>query len=140
MDNRVLSFGYEDTDRKIEVEIFGIRFEINKEEIINKKIEDLDNDNVEIIEKEINRILGENAVQKLNNKRKEDGYKEMTLDVELAVLTCIYKAYIETTANTMINNIYEGQNNVEDKFNSFNNRNSRRNYRNNKNYRNYRRY
>lgn len=140
MDNRVLSFGYEDTDKKIEVEIFGIRFEINKEEIINKKIEDLDNDNVEIIEKEINSILGENAVQKLNNKRKEDGYKEMTLDVELAVLTCIYKAYIETTANTMINNIYEGQNNVEDKFNSFNNRNSRRNYRNNKNYRNYRRY
>ena len=33
---KILSFGYEDTDKKIEIELYGIVFEINNFESIEK--------------------------------------------------------------------------------------------------------
>ena len=36
-----MKFGYEDTDQKIEVEIYGLIFEINKKNIVNKDIDNI---------------------------------------------------------------------------------------------------
>ena len=142
MENRRLSFGYEDTDKKIEVELYGLIFEINKEKIVDKDINNINENDENEVENEIKELIGENSIEKINKKRKNDGYKEMTLDVEVAVLTCIYKAYITATSGTMIDEILNTNKEIEEKVrNNASNREQRRNYNRNhrRNYR-YRRY
>ena len=134
MNNNIMKFGYEDTDKKIEVELYGLVFEINKEKIVEKDVKNLEENNEETIKNEIEDIIGKGSIEKINNKRKLDGYKEMTLDVEIAVLTCIYKAYINATAGNMINGIQEQQNQIINSGYNYN-----RNVRRRKNNR-YRRY
>lgn len=143
MNNNVMKFGYEDTDKKIEVNLYGIIFEINKEIIVNKDINNLkENDEVQV-ENEIEEILGKGSIEKINNKRIIDGYKKMTLDVEIAVLTCIYKAYITATTGNMIDEIQDTNKQMEYRARNINeiNREQRRNNRKNNYRRNrYRRY
>lgn len=139
MNNKVMKFGYEDTDKKIEVELYGLVFEINKEVIINKDIKELDGNDETKIENEIEDVLGKGTIEKLNNKRIADGYGKMTLDVEVAVLTCIYKAYITATTGNMIDEINNTSREMENRAKGMNNREQRRNrkgYRGNR----YRRY
>ena len=104
MKSKRVSFGYEDTDQKIEVDIYGLVFEINKKNIVDKDLKDI-NEDEDTIEREIREVIGEDSIEKINNKRLKDGYDEMTLDVEIAVLTCIYKAYITATSGTMIDEV-----------------------------------
>ena len=139
MNNNVMKFDYEDTDKKIEVELYGIVFEINKEKIVDKDVKRLNENDEEIIEREIEDVIGEGAIEKINNKRKLDGYNEMTLDVEIAVMTCIYKAYINATAGGMLDEIQEQQNKIINRNNVNNYPQRNRNNRNGK-YRKYRRY
>lgn len=139
MNNKVMKFGYEDTDKKIEVELYGLVFEINKEVIINKDIKELDGNDETKIENEIEDVLGKGTIEKINNKRMSDGYGKMTLDVEVAVLTCIYKAYITATTGNMIDEINNTSREMENRAKGMNNREQRRNrkgYRGNR----YRRY
>ena len=68
MKNKRLSFGYEDTDQKIEVDIYGLIFEIDKKNIINKDIKNIE-ENEDYVEKEIKDIIGENSIEKINDKR-----------------------------------------------------------------------
>lgn len=143
MENKRLSFGYEDTDKKIEVELYGLIFEINKKKIIDKDIENINKRSENEVENEIKEIIGEDSIEKINNKRMNDGHKKMTLDVEVAVLTCIYKAYITATSGNMIDEIINTNKEIEDRIKGDTvNRKQRRNYnRNNRrNYRHYRRY
>jgi len=142
MENKRLSFGYEDTDRKIEIELYGLVFEINKDRILNKDIEKINENDEEAIEKEIEDIIGSGSVEKINNKRLSDGYNKMTLDVEIAVLTCIYKTYITATSGTMVDEIIETNRNMENRVKDLGNVNrvERRNYNRNQYRRNYRRY
>jgi len=145
MENKRLSFGYEDTDKKIEIELYGLVFEINKEKIINKDIESINENDEDTVKREIEEVIGEGSVEKINNKRISDGYNKMTLDVEIAVLTCIYKSYITATSGTMVDEIIQTNRNMEDKAKSLSNinREQRRNYNKNqyrRNRRNYRRY
>ena len=143
MENKRLSFGYEDTDKKIEVDLYGLIFEINKKNIVDKDISNIDEKNEKNVENEIKELIGEDSIEKINDKRIKDGYKKMTLDVEVAVLTCIYKAYITATSGTMIDEIINTNKEIEDrvKDNAIN-REQRRNYNRNyrRNYRHYRRY
>ena len=139
MNNKVMKFGYEDTDKKIEVELYGLVFEINKEAIINKDIKELDGNDETKIENEIEDVLGKEAIEKINNKRIADGYGKMTLDVEVAVLTCIYKTYITATTGNMIDEINNTSKEMENRAKGMNNREQRRSrkrYRGNR----YRRY
>ena len=76
MNNRRLSFGYEDTDKSIEVELYGLIFEINNINSINE-YEKLDKSNKNSIEAQIEKILGKGAIDKINNKRINDGQKEL---------------------------------------------------------------
>ena len=69
----------------------------------------------------------------------------MTLDVEIAVLTCVYKAYITATSGNMINEIISANKELEYKARNLENsknREQRRGYNRNNNYRRkkYRRY
>ena len=142
MESKRLKFGYEDTDKKIEVDLYGLIFEINKRSIVDKDINDIKEDE-DSIEKEIKELIGENSIERINKKRVEDGYEEMTLDVEIAVLTCIYKAYMTATSGTMIDEIMNTNKELEnrarnldkDDFNReerrYYNRGYRRNYRKN---------
>ena len=122
MNNKVMKFGYEDTDKKIEVELYGLVFEINKEAIINKDIKELDGNDETKIENEIEDVLGKGTIEKINNKRMSDGYDKMTLDVEVAVLTCIYKAYITATTGNMIDEINNTSREMENRAKGMNNR------------------
>jgi len=135
MDNKIMKFGYEDTDKKIEVELYGLVFEINKEKILDKNTDTLNSNDEQVIENEIKDIIGEDAIKKLNDKRKQDGYNEMTLDVEIAVLTCLYKAYMTASADTLVDGINQTTNKYTNAFeNKKYNRYERRNYKKN-NYR-----
>ena len=136
-----MKFDYEDTDRKIEVELYGIVFEINKEVIVNKDINGLRGSSEINVESEIEDILGKGSIDKLNDKRVFDGYDKMTLDVEIAVLTCIYKAYITATSGNMVNEIINTNRDLENKAIGVN-RFDRRCYNGNqfRGRRNYRRY
>ena len=141
MENKVMKFGYEDTDQKIEVEIYGLVFEINKRNIVNKDIDNINKENEDYVEREIRDVIGENSIEKINDKRLSDGYDKMTLDVEIAVLTCIYKAYITATSGNMIDNIIKTNKEMEDKARNMNmeqRRNYRKQFRGNR--RDYRRY
>lgn len=143
MENKRLRFGYEDTDKKIEIDLYGLIFEINKEKIVDKDINNIDERNENEVENEIKELIGEDSIERINNKRKNDGYEKMTLDVEVAVLTCIYKAYITATSGTMIDEIINTNKEIEEKVkNNAINREQRRTYNKNRrrNYRHYRRY
>lgn len=145
MKSKRVSFGYEDTDQKIEVDIYGVVFEINKKNIVDKDLKDI-REEEDSIEREIKEVIGEDSIEKINNKRLKDGYDKMTLDVEIAVLTCIYKAYITATSGSMIDEVMNTNKELENKARNLNgntNREQRRNYNKNQyrgNRRNYRRY
>lgn len=139
------SFGYEDTDKKIEMDLYGLVFEINKKKILDKDIKNLDCDNEEKILIEIEDVLGKGSIEKINRQRINDGYSEVTLDVAIAILKCIYKAYIETTTGELIDGIEESSNKMTQKaenltiYNDYN-REQRRYSKRNWHKRNYRRY
>lgn len=144
MNRKIMKFGYEDTDQKIEIDLYGLVFEINKERILNKDINSVNSNDEEKIKDEIEDILGKGTIEKINNKRINDGYNEMTLDVEVAVLTCIYKTYIEFTTGQMIDGINNSNNKMLSEARNMSNYNreerryNRNNYRrNNGRYRRY---
>lgn len=148
MKNRRLSFGYEDTDKKIEVDLYGLIFEIDKKKMVDEDVSNINENDEDSVENKIRELIGEDSIEKINNKRLKDGYEEMTLDVEVAVLTCIYKAYITATSGSMIDEIMNTNKELENRAkdmnnnrNSIMNREQRRNYNRNNNYRRrYRRY
>lgn len=145
LENKRLSFGYEDTDKKLEIELYGIIFEINNLDDV-KELENIDRNNVNVIEAQLERILGRGAIEKINRKRNQDGYKKMDINIELNVLGCIFDVYAKSMLNgftdKISNTINEVENNVNNFTNKFGNREQRRNYsRNNRGYsRNRRRY
>lgn len=141
-ENKVLKFGYEDTDKKIEIEIYGLRFEINNlDNNSYDKYKNIDKD-LGTLEKEIDLILGDGAVGKINAKRISDGYDKMDLNVELALLGCIFEAYTNAITGNLFNKVDSTVNSVVNKMNSYQNRTQIRNNKYNRNYRGnrYRRY
>lgn len=116
--NNIKRFGYEDTDKKIEVEIYGLRFEIKNLDSSNaEKYENMDK-NLDTVEKEIENILGEGSVKKINDKRLSDGYPKMDLTVELAVLGCVFEAYANSVTGNLFNKVDESINNFKNKYNN----------------------
>lgn len=133
MNNNIMKFGYEDTDKKIEIDLYGIEFEIKLD---NKKIEELENVKDEISLKEmemhIDEILGENAVKKINEKRKKDGYKEIDENVALQIFMCIFQAYSNSYIGNITNYMENSNTKLENQYNRMNrnvNKYKRRNYR-----------
>lgn len=133
MNNNRTKFSYEDTDKKIEIDLYDIIFEIKLD---NKKIEELENVKDEISLKEmemhIDEILGENAVKKINEKRKKDGYKEIDENVAVQIFMCIFKAYSDSYIGNITNYVDNNNNRLENQYNRLNrnvNKYRKRNYR-----------
>ena len=137
MDNRIMKFGYEDTDKKIEIDLYGLVFEIKN--LSNDKIEEFRNfdGNLSEVEKQIEEILGNGTIEKINNKRIADGYDKMGLEVELNILGCIFEAYAKAMTNNTIDRVSKSINDINSKVEGLNNNRYQR--RNNK-YNRYRRY
>ena len=137
MDNRIMKFGYQDTDKKLEIELYGLVFEIKN--LSNKKIEKFRNINSDLseLERQIEDILGNGSVEKINNKRIADGYDKMNLEVEVNILGCIFEAYAKAMTNNTIDRVSKSINDINSKVEGLNNNRYQR--RNNK-YNRYRRY
>lgn len=139
-DNRILKFGYEDTDKKIEINLYGLIFEIKDLDSVDE-LKKLDKNDGNVIEAQLERILGEGAIDKINEKRRKDGYKELDLNIELNILGCIFETYAKATSGNVLNRVTKAVDDINSDIRKDMNREQRRNYnRNNNNYRrNYRR-
>lgn len=137
MNNR-MKFGYQDTDKKIEIELYDLVFEIKN--LSSQKIEEFRNFDKDLseVERQIEEILGNGTVEKINNKRIADGYEKMDLEVEMNILGCIFETYAKAITNNTIDRVSSSINDINNKVESLNN--NRYHRRNNKYRRNYRRY
>lgn len=116
--------GYNQTDKKILVNIYDLEFEIKN--LDNNKVEEIkenkENDN---LEETIEEILGKGAVEKINNKRIQDGYEKMDLNVQTTILGFILNTYVEFITNNVFENVTDTFNRVNNRI--YGNRNQRRN-------------
>lgn len=138
INNKRVSFGYEDTDSKIEVDFYGIVFEINNLDSIDK-LKSLDQNNEDVIEAQLEKILGKGAIEKINRKRVSDGYKELDLNVELNMLGCIFEAYAKGTAGSVLGRVSNAVEDINKDMSNTMNREQRRNYNRTNQYKNYNR-
>ena len=126
-----LEIRYEDTDKKLEVNLYGKKiFKINEGivgELDTKKLQE-EEPSVEKMEKLINDILGEGAVDEINKIREVDGYDKMELSHELALVMYIIEYYV----NTLIKPIDNMTNRYRKEYNK-----RRNNYNRNNRYRRY---
>lgn len=143
MEDKRLKFSYEDTDRSVEIELYGLVFEIKDLDSI-EDLKELDKNNVNVIEKQLEKILGEGSIEKINNKRRKDGYRELDLNIELNILGCIFETYAKSMANAVLGKTVNAVEDINKNIGNFKgqNREERRNYNRNynRNRRNYRRY
>lgn len=136
--NKRVSFGYEDTDSKIEVDFYGLIFEINNLDSIDE-LKNLDKDNENVIEAQLEKILGEGAIEKINRKRVSDGYKELDLNIELNILGCIFEAYAKGTTDGVLGRVTNAVEDINKDMSNVMNREQRRNYNRTNQYNNYNR-
>lgn len=141
-ENKRLKFSYEDTDKSIEIDLYGIVFKIENLDSL-EEIENLDEKDSNAIETQLEKILGEGSIEKINNKRASDGYKKLDLNIELNILGCIFETYAKSTANNVLGRVVKAVGNINnDIIINSSNREQRRNYSRNqyRGRRNYRRY
>lgn len=129
-----MKLGYETTDKKIEIDIYGLVFEINNIDKL-EELEDTEDDDLEGLKKSIEQVLGEGSVKKINEQRAKDGYEEMDNSVALKILIGIGQAY----ANEYVNSIMQPLEKSVDRINNYN-RETRRYNKNNRNRGRYGRY
>lgn len=118
---------YEDTDRKIELEIYGLIFEVKKEieDIDAKELKEQNKINISEI---IDKIFGNGAADKINKKRIQDGYEVMDTQVALTIISYAVNAYVNASVSP-INEVINNYNYKVNKMNRFRSQNQRRNYR-----------
>lgn len=118
---------YEDTDRKIELEIYGLIFEVKKEieDIDAKELKEQNKINISEI---IDKIFGKGATDKINKKRIQDGYEVMDTQVALTIISYAVNAYVNASVSP-INEVINNYNYKVNKMNRFRSQNQRRNYR-----------
>lgn len=123
-----MRIGYENTDKKIEIEIYGLKFEIKNVDKI-REYEDIKEDDLNGLEKMIESLIGEGSINKINEQREKDGYGKIDSTIALNILVCISQQYIsEYTDNIMqpfeksVNRI----NNFNRETRRFNNRGKRK--------------
>ena len=96
-----MRIGYENTDKKPEIEIYGLKFEIKNVDKI-KEYENVEDNDLNGLEKMIESLIGEGSINKINEKREKDGYSKIDNAVALNILVGISQQYIaEYTDNIM---------------------------------------
>lgn len=136
--NKRISFGYEDTDSKIEIDLYGIVFEINNLDSIDE-LKNIDQENENVIEAQLEKILGKGAIEKINRKRVSDGYKELDLNIELNILGCVFETYAKGTAGNVLGRVINAVEDINKDMSNTMNREQRRNYNRTNQYKNYNR-
>lgn len=123
-----MRIGYENTDKKIEIEIYGLKFEIKNVDKI-REYENVEDDDLNGLEKIIESLIGEGSINKINEQREKDGYGKIDSTIALNILVGISQQYIaEYTENILqpleksINRI----NNFNRETRRYNNRGKRR--------------
>lgn len=96
-----MRIGYENTDKKIEIEIYGLKFEIKNVDKI-KEYENVEDNDLNGLEKMIESVLGKGSIEKINEQREKDGYGKIDSTIALNILVGISQQYIaEYTENIM---------------------------------------
>lgn len=127
-----MRIGYENTDKKIEIEIYGIKFEIKNVNKI-KEYEDIEDDDLSGLEKVIESVLGNESIDKINEQREKDGYKKMDSTVALNILVGIYQTYMTEYTDNIMQPIEKSIDRM-DKINNFNRETRRYNNRGKRRY------
>lgn len=125
--NKKISFGYEDTDKSIEINLYGLNFEINNLDNI-EELDNLDGNNENVIEAQLEKILGAGSIEKINRKRISDGYKKLDLNIELNILGLIFETYAKSMSNSVLGRVSKAVDEINKDINSNMNREQRRNY------------
>ena len=136
--NKRISFGYKDKDSNREIDLYGIVFEINNLDSIDE-LKNIDQENENVIEAQLEKILGKGAIEKINRKRVSDGYKELDLNIELNILGCIFEAYAKGTAGNVLGRVTNAVEDINKDMSNTMNREQRRNYNRTNQYKNYNR-
>lgn len=118
MDNRY-KFDYENSDKKIEVEIFGLKFELK--DLSREDIEEIKTSKEDInkIDKMLEKLLGEGAIKQIDEKREKDGYDKMNLKIKSGVLAFAFQLYCEELLSS-VEGMYNRIGNAQERFNNFN--------------------
>lgn len=125
-DKVIMKIGYEDTDKKPLVDIYGSIFEMNMNENIIKELEDIDKNDENGIEEIIEKIIGEGSIKKINDKRVSDGYEVMDLNEKVKLVGFLFVAYTKALTDSSIGKVEEAFNTLDKRINKFNNRAERR--------------
>lgn len=120
---RKYSFGYEDLDKNVEVEIFGLKFEIDVNEI--EEMGKNGSANLSLDE-QIDRCLGNGAFEKINKKRLQDGYDELNAIGKTKVLGYIMEVYTKELSGNIINPVKNVIGTQQEQMNNYNNKNMNR--------------
>lgn len=125
------SLTYSDVNKKLELSIFGVDYSVSITEKTLKDIEKLeneDNEEVELLKEAIDKILGEGQYNLLKEKYEKDTGKEFDLMIGTKII--YYMA-------ARIEKYFENENKFVDKVEKYENRNFRRNNNRRNNYRRY---
>lgn len=126
------SLDYNDIDKKYEVEILGLVFNLNIGEI-EKARENKDNLS---IDGQIERIIGEKSIEKINNKMKADGHNELTANGKTVILGFLIETYMKVLSDNMTNRVTSAIGNIQQDIDNNINRAGRRGFNNQYNNRN----
>ena len=126
------SLDYNDIDKDYEVEILGLVFNLNIGEI-EKARENKDNLS---IDGQIERIIGEKSIEKINNKMKADGHNELTANGKTVILGFLIETYMKVLSNNMTNRVTSAIGNIQQDIDNNINRAGRRGFNNQYNNRN----
>lgn len=123
-----MRIGYENTDKKKEIDIYGLKFEIKNVDKI-KEYENIEDDDLNGLEKMIESLIGEGSINKINEKREKDGYGKIDSTVALNILVGISQQYIAEYTDNIIQPFEKSMNRINN-FNRetrrYNNRGKRR--------------
>ena len=133
MERKIIKIDYIDTDKSSEIELYGLKFNMNLKELEESK--NIDTEDANAIDKQLEKVLGLGSIEKINNKRIEDGHEELNLLNKLNIFGCLFEAYSEIMKKNTISKINKSAENINREQRRYNNKNQ---YRGNR--RNYRRY
>lgn len=140
MENKIYNIGYEQTDKELIVNIYGLNFKIRSMSVeLKKELEELikdENEDFELLYKIIDKMLEDGASDKINEKRKQDGYGKMSVQNIIAIVNLITKLQAQEIVKEQVQGVEE----TKQVFNGYNNQNGNRNYRRYNNYNNNGRY
>lgn len=129
MENKIYNIGYEQTDKELIVNIYGLDFKIRSMSVeLKSELEELikdDNEDFELLYKIIDKMLEIGASEKINDKRLKDGYAKLSLQNIIAIVNLVTKVQAQEIVKEQV----QGTEETKQIFNDYNNQNGNRDYR-----------